>query len=227
MLTVFPDGAAGVRAQMVFPPVPPVLAGDTASQYSTLLRPYVAVLAVTFVIVTLAYLVAMVRFRARSGRTATPTKEHHVLMGIYVGILLIAAVGLSVGTIRAENRIDAVSSRPSTTIAVLAAQWRWSFTYPGGLHSPTLVVPAGEEIQFRLRSQDVIHSMFIPSERFKRYAYPDRTNVFDLRFDRTGSFLGECAQFCGWNHAYMRFVVRVLPKDQFDAWAASHPGALA
>jgi cytochrome c oxidase subunit 2 len=149
-----------------------------------------------------------------------------VLTGVYVAILVVAAIGLSVGTIRAEDRVDAVSSHPSTTIAVLAAQWRWSFTYPGGLRSHTLVVPAGEEIEFRLRSQDVIHSMFIPSQRFKRYAYPDRTNVFDLRFDRTGSFLGECAQFCGWNHAYMRFVVKVLPRDQFDAWAASHAGAL-
>ena len=186
-----------------------------------------AVLAVAFVIVTLAYLVAMVRFRAREGRTATPTKEHHVLTGVYVGILVVVAIGLSVATIRTEDRVDAVSSHPQMTITVLAAQWRWSFTYAGGLRSPTLVVPAGEEIQFRLRSQDVIHSMFIPSERFKRYAYPDRTNVFDLRFDRTGSFLGECAQFCGWNHAYMRFLVKVLPSDQFGAWAASHPGALA
>jgi cytochrome c oxidase subunit 2 len=186
----------------------------------------VAVLAVAFLVVTLAYLVAIVRFRARAGHAARPTREHHVLTGVYVAILVVAAIGLSVGTIRAEDRVDAVSSHPSTTIAVLAAQWRWSFTYPGGLRSHTLVVPAGEEIEFRLRSQDVIHSMFIPSQRFKRYAYPDRTNVFDLRFDRTGSFLGECAQFCGWNHAYMRFVVKVLPRDQFDAWAASHAGAL-
>jgi cytochrome c oxidase subunit II len=223
---VFLRVRAGVPARVVFPPVPPVLAGDTARQYSTLLHPYVAVLAVAFVIVTLAYLVAMVRFRARTGCAARPTRDHHVLTAIYVAILVVAAIGLSVGTIRAEDRVDAVSSHPSTTIAVLAAQWRWSFIYPGGLRSHTLVVPAGEEIEFRLRSQDVIHSMFIPSQRFKRYAYPDRTNVFDLRFDRTGSFLGECAQFCGWNHAYMRFVVRVLPRDQFDAWAASHAGAL-
>jgi cytochrome c oxidase subunit 2 len=212
---------------MVFPPVPPVLAGDTARQYSTLLRPYVAVLTVAFVVVTSAYLVAMLRFRARAGRTATPTREHHVLTGIYVGALVIAAVGLAVGTIRTEDRVDAVSAHPSMTIAVLAAQWRWSFTYPGGLRSHALVVPAGEQIEFRLRSQDVIHSMYIPSERFKRYAYPDRTNVFDLRFDRTGSFLGECAQFCGWNHAYMRFVVKVLPQAQYQAWAASHAGAVA
>jgi cytochrome c oxidase subunit II len=204
----------------VSPHVPLVLAGDTARQYSTLLKPYVAVLAVAFVLVTAAYAVAVLRFRARPGRSATPTGKHHGMTAAYVAVLVVAAAGLAIGTIRTEDRVDAVSSHPALTVDVLAAQWRWTFTYPDGRQSRDLVVPAGQEIEFRLRSQDVIHSIFIPSSRFKRYAYPDRTNVFDLRFDRTGSFLGECAQFCGWNHAYMRFSVRVLAPSQFQTWQA-------
>jgi cytochrome c oxidase subunit 2 len=83
------------------------------------------------------------------------------------------------------------------------------------------VVPAGTVIQFSLRSRDVLHSFFIPDMRFKRYAFPDHTNVFDLEFAESGRMPGACAQFCGWDHAEMRFDVLVLPPSRFDAWLSA------
>ena len=71
-----------------------------------------------------------------------------------------------------------------------------------------------------LRSRDVVHSMWIPDQRFKRYAYPDRTNRFDLTFGRLGTEIGLCAQFCGIDHDQMRFTVHVVSPDDFARWMA-------
>jgi cytochrome c oxidase subunit II len=197
----------------------PLLAGDTAHQYSTLLRPYAVILIAAFVVVNGALLVAAVAFRDRPGRVPRPAHPHHRATGIYVGVLVVIAAVLATLALRSEGRVDAAASHPAFTITVIASQWRWTFAYPDGRRSATLVAPVDRDIRFRLRSRDVLHSMYIPAERFKRYAFPDRWNTFDLQFGRLGTFLGECAQFCGWNHAYMRFTVRVLDAAGYAAWS--------
>ena len=172
-----------------------------------------------FVVVNGALLIAAVAFRDRPGRVPRPARPHHRVTGVYVAVLVVLAAVLATLAVRSENRVDAAASHPAFTITVIASQWRWTFVYPDGRHSPTLVAPIDRDIRFRLRSRDVLHSMYIPAERFKRYAFPDRWNTFDLQFGRTGTFLGECAQFCGWNHAYMRFSVRVLDAAGYAAWS--------
>ena len=105
-----------------------------------------------------------------------------------------------------ESRIDAVAAT-GDTVEVVAFQWGWTFRHDGrtvtgdDLHDPTLVVKAGRTIRFRIISRDVIHSFWIPSERFKRDAFPQRWTEFDLTFDRPGSYVGRCAEFCGLQHA--------------------------
>lgn len=88
-----------------------------------------------------------------------------------------------------------------------------------------LTVPAGQVVEFVLRSRDVVHSMWIPDQRFKRYAYPDRTNRFDLTFGRLGTEIGLCAQFCGIDHDQMRFTVHVVSPDDFARWMAGGDAA--
>lgn len=195
-----------------------VLAGDTAQRFSSLLDPFAAILIAGFVVVGGALLVAAVAFRDRPGRTARPARPHHAVTLIYVLVLTAIAAVLATMAVRAENQVDAVAASPALTVTVVAAQWRWTFLYPNGRRSADLVVPAGRDVRFRLRSQDVLHGMYIPAERFKRYAYPDRWTTFDLTFGHVGSELGERSQFCGWNHAYMRFTARVLPAAAFAAW---------
>jgi cytochrome c oxidase subunit II len=196
-----------------------VLASDTTRRYSSLLEPYVLVLVIAFVVVSAALVAAAIGFRARPGRRPRPARPHHLVTAVYVAVLAAVAAGLAVMSVRSADGV-AATSRPALALDVVASQWRWTFIYPDGRRARDLVVPVGREVQFRLRSQDVLHGMYIPAVRFKRYAYPDRTNVFELRFDRTGSFLGECSQFCGWNHAYMRFTVRVLSARAYAAWVA-------
>ncbi len=115
----------------------------------------------------------------------------------------------------------------------IAYQWGWTFSYPGTHvatssgpdRPPTLVLPAGETIEIRLRSRDVIHSLWVPEQRFKRLAFPDRETRFDLRFDRTGRFAGRCATFCGLRHLNMTFVVDVRTRAAFRTWLGTQESA--
>jgi cytochrome c oxidase subunit 2 len=83
---------------------------------------------------------------------------------------------------------------------------------------PTLHLPVGEPIEFVQRSQDVVHSFWIPALRFKRDVWPDDTTEFDLTVDRAGVYAGHCAEFCGLHHADMNFIVVAESRDRFDRW---------
>jgi cytochrome c oxidase subunit 2 len=87
------------------------------------------------------------------------------------------------------------------------------------------VLPSNSRVRFRLTSADVIHAFWIPGFRFKRDAIPGQELEFDVNvLDRTGNFpnTGVCAEFCGLDHAYMRFDVRIVTPQEFQAWAADH-----
>jgi cytochrome c oxidase subunit 2 len=86
------------------------------------------------------------------------------------------------------------------------------------------VVPQGKSIRFNLRSTDVIHSFYVPEFHFKRDVFPEpeknnQDNSFQIdQIDRTGSFVGRCAELCGVYHAVMNFEVRALESADFDRY---------
>ncbi len=90
---------------------------------------------------------------------------------------------------------------------------------------PTLYLPVGETTEIELRSADVTHSFWVPAFLFKRDAIPGMTNVFDLTPNRTGSFPGRCAQFCGLRHALMTFTVQVVPRTAYVRYLAARGAA--
>src|SRR6185369_12842053 len=83
---------------------------------------------------------------------------------------------------------------------------------------PTLHIPVGEPVEFRLKSTDVIHSFYIRDFLYKLDVIPGRDNKFTVTPVKTGTFIGQCAELCGLNHALMRFSVEVMPRDDFDKW---------
>lgn len=172
-------------------------------------------MAVAVALVFLATLVPLVVFHRRRRGDRGPSRKGSSTIGesAYALVLVAVLVVFAVKTFRAEARIDAV---PSTgpTVTVVAFQWGWTFTQDGRTVTgddrriPTLEVQAGRPIRFRMTSRDVIHAFWIPSERFKRDAFPGRFTEFDLTFERPGRYVGRCAEFCGLQHAGMGFVVR-------------------
>jgi cytochrome c oxidase subunit 2 len=81
-----------------------------------------------------------------------------------------------------------------------------------------MVLPVDRVVRFELTSDDVIHAFWVPAFLYKHDAIPGRTFEFDVTPTEMGTFQGHCAEFCGLNHAYMNFQVRVVSDEEFDAW---------
>ncbi len=189
-----------------------------------------------FAVVLLAYIVIVVRFRRRRGGAGDEPpqpSEHWRWEAAYAAVLAVIAAVLITVSLRATDRIDTLSANPGLTVNVTAFKWQWAFSYRDegvrieGVEGeyPTLTVPTETTVRFTLRSNDVIHSFWIPYARFKRDAFPERTTEFDLRFDDAGRHEGICAEFCGLDHTIMRFEVNALPPDEFQRWLAQQKAA--
>jgi cytochrome c oxidase subunit 2 len=138
----------------------------------------------------------------------------------------------------AQNFVTAKKANPDVTVDVVAFQWNWEFDYPGykvqgtndivrtvgnSAEIPLLVLPATKTIQYNLRSNDVIHSFYVPQFHFKRDVFPqpeknNQDSSFQNSIDAPGSFVGRCAELCGTYHSGMNFEVRALSPDLFDQY---------
>jgi len=178
---------------------------------------------------------SIIRYRRRPGDESLPKQtQYHLPIEItttIIPIIMVAVVFFFV--VKAENIIDSTKATPAVSVKVEGFQWGWRFTYlsPTGValappivgdeySEPVLTLPAGETVRLQLVSDDVIHSFYVPDFLFKRDLIPRVNNVVELYIDKTGTFQGHCAEFCGLDHAYMNFLVKAVPKDQFSV-----PGA--
>jgi cytochrome c oxidase subunit II len=155
---------------------------------------------------------------------------HHRLELVYTGIPILIVIGLFAASAAVEVRVNRVSPDPAVVVNVEAYQWGWRFTYPGQgvtivsppsgefVVGPQMVLPLGQTTRIVLTANDVIHAFWVPDFLYKHDAIPGRTFTFDLTPTRIGTFYGECAEFCGLNHAYMTFSVRVVEPAEFTMW---------
>jgi cytochrome c oxidase subunit 2 len=199
---------------------------DTRSQFGDLFSVYEWLMIVVAAIVFGLVLFAVIRYRRRDDEYPRVKDRRTVLESVYAVLLTAIAIALVSFTFRTEDKVDAVASTGGLRVNVVAFQWQWRFSYPDSgkivlgttERPPTLVLPVGTTVRFDGVSRDVIHSFWIPAARFKRDEFPKRHTQFKLSFDRTGTYIGRCAEFCGLHHADMDFFVRVVPRDKFERW---------
>jgi cytochrome c oxidase subunit 2 len=79
-------------------------------------------------------------------------------------------------------------------------------------------IPVGQPVRFELASEDVVHNLWVPELLGKFDLIPGKTNVTWIQADQPGEYMGLCAEYCGIQHARMRFVVIAVPPEQFAAW---------
>jgi cytochrome c oxidase subunit 2 len=179
-----------------------------------------------FVLVEAALLLFIVRYRSR-GRAREvegPQVIGHTKLELAwtAGPLLILAaiaafVFYKVAGIR--NASPAAASTGEETVRIEGHQFYWEFVYPNRAVSiDTLRVPYNRKIELDIVSDDVAHSWWIPALGGKLDAIPGQTNRESFRATKLGTFRGQCAEFCGLQHAAMIAYVKVLPADQYDAW---------
>src|SRR5207237_1314513 len=128
---------------------------------------------------------------------------------------------LAVVTVTTTNALRAPQRR-ELHVEVVGHDWWWAVRYPGTnvVTANDIHVPVGRAVAVGLRSEDVIHSFWVPRLAGKMDLVPGQRNVLRFRADRTGAYLGECAEFCGLQHANMRFYVIAETPADFDRWLA-------
>jgi cytochrome c oxidase subunit II len=175
--------------------------------------------------------IVVIRFRRRGQDLPRQRHENIPLEVGYTAVPLLVVGGLFALTVYSTQAVDEVEDDVDLVVEVVGFQWQWQFAYPeAGVEVvgtdrvvPELVLPAGASVRFDMTSLDVIHSFWIPGFRFKRDVFPDQETSFQVDVsERTGFFenTGVCAEFCGLDHTTMRFSVRIVTPDEFDAWLA-------
>jgi cytochrome c oxidase subunit 2 len=175
--------------------------------------------------------------RRRKDREELPRQFQysHSLEAILVVIPLVIVSVLFYFTINTQDFALKKIPNPDLRVSVVAFQWNWEFDYQGyktpdgqvvktigsSQEIPLLVLPTTKVIEYDLRSTDVIHSFFVPAFNFKRDVFPDpdknnQDSSFQNTIDKTGWFVGRCAELCGTYHSMMNFELRALPPDLFD-----------
>jgi cytochrome c oxidase subunit 2 len=177
--------------------------------------------------------------RGREGEGRPESERVGARWMIYGGVLFPAVVlgAVLVFTLRTLGAVvvpaDALpgageSPRPGQiVIEVVGRQYWWEVRYldaaPSNVFETAneLRVPAGRPVYLRLRSEDVIHSFWVPGLQGKMDAIPGRTNVLRFEAERPGVWRGQCAEYCGVQHAKMALVVVAEPEDRWAAWLAA------
>lgn len=146
--------------------------------------------------------------------------------GLVLPTVVLAAL-LVYGTLTSRH-VTGSADDVDAVVEVHARQWRWEFRYLDAdgheiaRSTDVLAVPLGRMVEYRVHSADVIHSFWIPRLGGKIDAVPGRVNRLRLRADRGGPMRGQCAEYCGRDHARMDFEVRVLSPDAHARFLADN-----
>ncbi len=181
-----------------------------------------AALVFTIVIVTLA----LALWRRRRGERAGPGDAAWLIgAGIAFPAVVLSALLWHVNA--RSPRLAVAGDRDEIVIGVTGRMWWWEVRYPTeGAASQVLLaneirLPAGRTVRLALGSGDVIHSFWVPALAGKVDMLPGRVHALRLRADVPGVWRGQCAEFCGEQHARMALDVVVLEPAQFDVWLAA------
>lgn len=204
-------------------PITPVLSPHSP-QASAILSLFANVLilsAVIFLIVAALVTYAVVRYRGRAG-SAEPRQHFgsRRMETIWTAIPLAVVLVLFILTVRTMAFVDApLNPGRSPDLVVTARQWWWEARYPNGaVTADEIHIPASKRLLVRIEGADVIHDFWVPQLARKMDAVPGRPSYLWLQSDTPGSYQGECAEFCGMQHAGMRFVVIAQLDGDFSAW---------
>jgi len=178
-------------------------------------------------IVAAVLLASLVRSRAAHGEEVQRVRGG--VRWIVIGGVIAPAVILAAAFLFSVLTQSALADSPRgsmPTIQVIGHRWWWEVRYPE-VAGQTVVtanelhVVAGRRVRLELTSADVIHSFWVPRLAGKTDLIPGQRNTMWMEADRPGTFWGECAEYCGVQHAHMNLVVVAETPDQHDAWLAA------
>jgi cytochrome c oxidase subunit II len=204
--------------------------GPQAHKIYNLFTPVFFISVVVGVLVLGAVVVFAVRFRYRAGKNENP-KQIHGSTPLEIGWTIVPALILAAVAVPTIITIFDLSKEPTgdvVNVTAIGKQWWWEFKYPEQdvVTANELVIPAGRPVKVNLTACDeslpnkcnVIHSFWVPELNGKRDVVPGRKSFTTIEADKPGTYLGQCAEYCGLSHANMRFRVIAKEPGEFDRW---------
>ena len=167
-------------------------------------------------------------YRGRRRRTEANESILFANVLIATGISVVALVWLLFESVLTGRAQENVSTKDSLHIQVTGYQWWWDVQYENPVPSLQVTtaneihIPVGRPVVIDLFAGDVIHSLWIPNLQGKIDLIPGRHNTLTLRADVPGTYRGQCAEYCGAQHAHMALVVVADPADQFERWLTAN-----
>jgi cytochrome c oxidase subunit II len=180
---------------------------------------------------------ACIAYRRRDGELPRQTKYNLPIEALYTVVPFIIVAVLFYYTVVTQNYVTTTTPKADTNVSVTAFKWNWQFSYDDRKDSrtsqavytvgtsdeiPVLVVPQNENVRFTVNSNDVIHSFWVPDTLFKRDVFPAATknqnNVFQIRPEVAGTYVGRCAELCGTYHSAMNFEMRVVSPSDYQRY---------
>ena len=179
------------------------------------------------------------RYHRRSDDEVPVQTRYNLPLEIFYTIApIVMVVVFFVHTERTQNLVREPVPNPDVTVYVVGQQWTWTFNYlPGGtiptpgdkvLYSvgeagtpPTLVIPVGKTVTFKLHSPDVIHDFGVPGFLEKMDVIPgpkEEDNQFSVTPTVEGTYRGKCYELCGVYHSRMLFNVKIVSDSEFQAY---------
>jgi cytochrome c oxidase subunit II len=226
---IFPLSGCAGHVQSAIDP-----AGPQAGRIATLLWFFIWLLTAIFVVVLGLTLWTLTRrdrgIEQKAVETThipssnTESRLTRVVATATVATVLILFVMLVSSVFTGKAIADLGNTKDGMVIELTGNQWWWQVQYDDRDASKTFVtaneihIPVGRPVLILGRSNDVIHSFWVPNLHGKRDLIPSRTTTEWIEADRPGAFRGQCAEFCGLQHAHMALWVIAEPRQKFDAW---------
>lgn len=212
--------------------------GPQAQHLSRLWWFFCYTLSAIFVIVIILLLIATFKGWRRRGvvgqeladrpETEPDPARERTLRNVVIGATLLSTLILFVYLVVSMITGRAISSplhdEKLLTIEVTGHQWWWEVRYRNANASQMFTtaneihVPVGQRVLLRMSAADVIHSFWVPNLMGKKDLIPGKYSTLMFQADRPGTYRGQCAEYCGLQHAHMALIVVAEAPEQFEAW---------
>lgn len=167
---------------------------------------------------------AVIKFRHRSGDAEPQQSEGNTKLEIVwtvIPALIFLFLGVLTGVVMSSVNPPVGKRQPD--VIVIGHQFWWEYRYPKSnvVTANEMFLPLGADLLLEIRAADVIHSFWVPDFGQKMDAVPGHPNALFLKPIREGLFLGQCAEYCGSQHALMRILANVVSPKDFENWTKS------
>lgn len=200
-----------------------------------------------FVVFIVVLLLIYIIFKFNKKKNPTPSSKTFNIYAELTMIIvpLIIIINIAIPSILLIQKMDSPQGDTAFSIKVRAFQWFWQYEYINhnnikfdsymlldneltkqnkrllSVDNP-LIIPVDTKIRLLLTSNDVIHSFGVPSAGIKVDCIPGRLNETWIKIEQIGTYYGQCFELCGINHSFMPIEIKVVSKEDFQAWVLAN-----